>query len=101
MKYFLCRLVPPRSTFATDTTAKEAEAMQRHLAYWKGQADRGTAIAFGPVADPKGGWGVGIVAVEDDDELLRLQNDDPAIRAEIGMKYEVYPMPTVMVGARP
>ena len=23
---------------------------------------RGTAIAFGPVADPKGGWGVGILA---------------------------------------
>jgi hypothetical protein len=47
---------------------------------------------------PKGGWGVGIVAVESDDELLRLQSDDPAFRANIGMTYEAYPMPTVTVG---
>jgi len=65
---------------------------------WKSQADKGTAIAFGPVADPEGGWGVGIVAVESDEDLLRLQNDDPAVRAYIGMRYEAYPMPTVIVG---
>ena len=63
-------------------------------------ADEGTAVAFGPVADPKGGWGVGIIAVQDDDELSQLQNDDPAIRANIGMKYEAYPMPAVIVGGR-
>jgi uncharacterized protein YciI len=79
-------------------TPQEAAAMQRHGAYWKGHADKGTAIAFGPVADPKGGWGVGIVAVESDDELLRLQKDDPAVRANIEMRYEAYPMPTVTVG---
>jgi hypothetical protein len=98
MKYFLCRLIPPRPTFQADMTPQEAEAMKRHGAYWKSQADKGTAIAFGPVADPEGGWGVGIVAVESDEDLLRLQNDDPAVRAYIGMRYEAYPMPTVIVG---
>lgn len=62
-------------------------------------ADAGIAFAFGPVADPKDGWGVGIIAVTDDDELHRLQSDDPAMRANIGMRYEAYPMPTVIVGS--
>lgn len=100
MKYFLCRLIPPRPTFPADMTPREAEAMQNHAAYWKGIADQGVAIAFGPVADPKGGYGIGILAVVDDDELARLQNDDPALRADIGMRYETYPMPTVVVGRR-
>ena len=84
-----------------DMTEREAETMQAHGAYWKRLAEAGTAIAFGPVADPKGGWGVGIIAVTDDDELRRLQNGDPAIRESLGMKYEAYPMPTVVVGSRP
>jgi len=99
MKYFLCRLVPPRPTFAIDMTPQERETMQTHGAYWKRLAGAGTAIVFGPVADPKGGWGVGIIAVTDDDELRRHQNDDPAIRANIGMRYEAYPMPAVIVGS--
>src|SRR6516162_873301 len=99
MKYFLCRLIPPRPTFAMGMTAQERETMQAHGAYWKRLAETGTAIAFGPVADPKGGWGVGIIAVSDDDELRRLQSDDPAMRANIGMRYEAYPMPTVIVGS--
>ena len=97
-RYFLCRLVPPRPTFATDMTPREAEAMQKHVAYWSELADKGIAIAFGPVADPKGVWGVGIIAVKDEEELRQLQNHDPAIRADIGMKYEAYPMPRVVVG---
>src|SRR5262245_49686596 len=98
-KYFLCRLIPPRPTFAADMTPTELDAMQKHVAYWTDLASRGTAIAFGPVADPKGAWGVGIIAVRDEEELRRLQDHDPAIRAGIGMKYEAYPMPRVIVGA--
>jgi len=98
-KYFLCRLLPPRPSFASDMTRPEAEAMHRHAVYWRGLAARGTAIAFGPVADPKGAWGVGIVAVLDDGEVRDLQARDPAIEAGIGMKYETHPMPTVVVGS--
>ena len=72
--------------------------MQRHVAYWPNLAEKDSAVAFGPVADPKGGWGVGIIAMKDDDELRRLQEDDPAIRACMGMRYEAYPMPQVIVG---
>jgi len=97
-KYFLCRLIPPRPTFAVDMTPNEAEAMQKHVAYWTELAGKGTAIAFGPVADPKGVWGMGILAVKDEAELQHLQDHDPAIRAGIGMNYEAYPMPRVIAG---
>ena len=41
----------------------EAKAMNEHVAYWTDLLGKGKAIAFGPVLDPKGPWGVGIVSV--------------------------------------
>jgi uncharacterized protein YciI len=92
--YFLCRLIPPRSTFPADITAAEAETMKQHVVYWTGLLAKKSVIAFGPVADPKGTWGMGIVDVRDETELRELQENDPARR--IGMKYEAYPMPRLV-----
>ena len=39
----------------------EAAIMGQHAAYWQGQTERGTAIVFGPVADPAGAWGLAVV----------------------------------------
>jgi hypothetical protein len=39
--------------------------MQEHTIYWKSLTDRGIAILFGLVLDPKGAWGVGILEVTD------------------------------------
>jgi hypothetical protein len=89
--YFLCRLIPPRPTFPADMTPAESEAMKKHVVYWAGLLAKKSAIAFGPVADPKGAWGVGIVEVRDEAELRGLQENDPALR--IGMRYEACPMP--------
>ncbi|HWJ00684.1 MAG TPA: YciI family protein [Burkholderiales bacterium] len=94
--YFLCRLIPPRPGFAKDMTPAEAKAMHEHVAYWTDLLGTGKAIAFGPVMDPKGPWGVGIVSVSDKEELARLQANDPAIRAQIGLKYDAYEMPQVV-----
>ena len=96
--YFLCRLLPPRPTFAMDMTPAEAEAMKKHVVYWTGLLAKKSAIAFGPVADPKGPWGVGIVDVRDEAELRELQKNDPAILAQIGLEYEAYPMPRLVHG---
>jgi len=30
-RYFLCRLIPPRPTFAADMTSEEAQVMGRHV----------------------------------------------------------------------
>ena len=94
--YFLCRLIPPRPSFAMDMSPSEAKAMHEHVAYWTGLLGKGKAIAFGPVLDPKGPWGVGIVSVSDKEELGVLQANDPAIRARIGLSYEAFGMPQVV-----
>jgi uncharacterized protein YndB with AHSA1/START domain len=90
--FFLCRLLAPRPTFAFDMTADERQVMQEHAAYWREHLAAGTAIVFGPVADPKGGWGLGVVRVRSADEVAPLEQNDPAIRSNRGFTYEVLPM---------
>ncbi len=92
MKYFLFKLTPPRPTFAQDMTDTEAKLMQEHLAYWKGLADRGLVIIFGPVADPKGNYGIAILEVEEETDVNALGMSDPTIKANVGFQFEVYPM---------
>ncbi|MET0341035.1 MAG: SRPBCC domain-containing protein [Polyangiales bacterium] len=95
--YYLCKLLPPRPTFPADMTAAERAIMQEHVAYWTGMRDEGVAVAFGPVLDPKGAWGAGVIGVISDDQLRALQANDPAIRANVGFGYEAYPMPGAIV----
>ena len=90
-KRFLYKLIPPRTTFVQDMTKAERKAMEEHAIYWKGLIDRGTAIVFGLVLDPKGPWGVGIVEVADEPDARVLGANDPAVKA--GLTFEVYPMP--------
>lgn len=56
MSHFLYRLIPPRPTFDQDMNEAEATIMGQHVDYWRKQTQRGTAIVFGPVADPAGAW---------------------------------------------
>jgi uncharacterized protein YciI len=77
-------------------TAEERSAMEEHVRYWTARMTEGTAVVFGPVLDPAGPWGLGIVRVEDEAALQQLQEKDPAIRAGIGLRYEALPMPRVI-----
>jgi len=95
--YFLIRLVPPRASFMVDMKADERQIMGEHVAYWTKQLGEGTAVAFGPVADPQGGWGVGIVEVDDPEQVKALEANDPAIRSGRGFRYEVLVMPQAIV----
>lgn len=88
--FYLIRLLAPRPTFVADMTENERRVMGEHGAYWRKLLDEGIAAAFGPVADPKGPWGVGIVEVESDSTLKRMQSEDPALT--IGLRYEILPM---------
>ncbi len=92
MKYFLFKLIPPRSTFAQDMTEAEAKLMQQHVAYWKGLMDEGLVVVFGPVADPKGTYGVAILELEEEADANALGINDPTIKANAGFHFEVYPM---------
>lgn len=91
-KLFLCRLLPPRPSFPADITEAEGRVMQAHVAYWTELLGRGVAHAFGPVADPKGVWGLGLIEADSPDEVAAILAKDPAGRAGLGFKFETCPM---------
>jgi uncharacterized protein YndB with AHSA1/START domain len=99
LRYYVLRLLPPRPTFMADMNEEERAMMLEHGAYWAGHLAAGRAVVYGPVADPKGGWGLGVVRVADDAELEALKAGDPAIRAGRGLSYEALPMVRAIVGA--
>jgi uncharacterized protein len=97
--HFLLRLIPPRPTFAVDMTEAEAAVMAEHSAYWRGHMARGAVVVVGPVADPAGFWGLGVLETESQEVAERLAADDPAITSGTMARYEIHPMPSVI--ARP
>lgn len=97
MSYFFCKLIPPRPTFAQDMSSAERRVMEEHVGYWTGMANRRIAVVFGPVADPSGGWGAGIVEVKDEAEVRSIAADDPAMLSGLGFRYEIHPMPRAIL----
>lgn len=96
MSYFLYILNPPRITFMADMTPVERQLMREHSLYWVSLMDKGSVIAFGPVADPKGAYGICIMRVDERGIAEALGADDPVIRAKAGFSFELYPMPNVV-----
>ena len=94
--HYLYKLIPPRPTFALDMSEAEAEIMSRHGGYWQQLALRGTAIVFGPVADPGGFWGLAVVEADDEDAVHALGDADPAITSRLA-RFEVCAMPATVV----
>ena len=97
MNYYFYKLISPRATFPADITPEELALMQKHAAYWKEQIEAGNAILVGPVADPKGVFGVGILRSNDQAVAEALAASDPVILADVGFGKEIYPMPRIMV----
>ncbi|MGH8599904.1 MAG: YciI family protein [Burkholderiales bacterium] len=97
MKFFLYKLIPPRPNFISDISAAETRLMHEHGLYWRGLMRQGMIVAFGPVADPKGGYGIAILRLDDEVDPQPFAVGDPAIKAEAGFAFEVYPMPQVVL----
>lgn len=95
--HFFCKLTPPRPTFPRDITDAEREVMRQHVAYWSDLVAKGTAILFGPVADPQGGYGVAVVDAADELRVRELTARDPAIESGLGFSYTISAMPQVIV----
>ncbi|MBV9945854.1 MAG: SRPBCC domain-containing protein [Myxococcales bacterium] len=91
-RFFFCRLLPPRPSFMADMSDAERDVMMKHGAYWRELAQKGHAIVFGPVADPKGGWGLGVIRAADEAQMHALRDHDPAILSGRGFQYEILPM---------
>ncbi len=92
-KHFFLKLNPPRATFAQDMSAEERHIMQQHVIYWTDLMNRGLVVAFGPVIDPAGVYGVGIVQADDPHQVSELIAHDPANGLN---HYEFHPMLAVI-----
>lgn len=97
MAYFHLRLVPPRPSFPHDAKEPEMKAMDRHADYWREKAAAGTAIAVGPVFEGEGAWGMAVVEVGDAEAARSLADADPVILADIGFRFDIAPMPTLIL----
>ncbi len=83
-----------------DMTPAEGKLMLDHVSYWSGLMDKGQVLAFGPVADPKGLYGIAVMKLEDGVDANGLVADDPTIRANVGFTFAVYPMPDLVLRAQ-
>jgi uncharacterized protein YciI len=92
-KYYALKLIPPRPGFGMDMTQEERDIMTAHVGYWKTLMDKGHVVVFGPVLDPQGVYGLGIVGVDDEQTLAELIAHDPANGLN---HYEYYPMMAVV-----
>ncbi len=96
MRGFVLRLLPPRDDFALTMTEGERATMDEHVRYWSALAADGKALAFGPVADPRGPYGIAIVLAEDVAAAEALRDGDPAPVSAHGFRTELFPMPALV-----
>ena len=92
MPGYFFKLVPPRPDFLTTMTDDERGTMLAHVGYWTQLTAEGRTIGFGPVADPAGGYGIGVVLAEDLAEAEVLRDQDPAMLSPHGFRTEILPM---------
>jgi uncharacterized protein len=85
--YFFIKLISNRPTFPADITENEKMIMQEHSKYWKAIQDNGKCVVFGPVFDPKGAYGMGVVEADNEDEIRSMEVCDTAVIAGLA-KYE-------------
>lgn len=88
-KYFVIYLNPSSPDFAQTMTDEERSIMHEHVAYWTEYMKQGIMLVFGPVMDPSGVYGLGIVLVDDEEQLKSLIDGDPASKIN---KYEYFPI---------
>jgi len=92
MMGFVFRLIPPRPSFPMDMSVDERTTMMDHIGYWSNLTEQGRVLVFGPVGDPDGAYGIGIVLAENQAEAEVLRDRDPAIRSQFGFTTEIAPM---------
>lgn len=98
MKYFFLKLVPPRPDFMQTMDDGEKAIMYLHRSYWGEFAEKGWAVAYGPVMSEQGGFGAGFWALPAGVDPEPLTKNDPAIKANVGFRYEISPMPALVLG---
>jgi uncharacterized protein len=94
----LYKLLPPRRpTFPQDMTEAEGELMQEHFNYWKTLVAKRIAVTFGPVADPRGIYGLAIIETEEESIAQDIRANDPASKHDASFRSEIHLMPEVIL----
>jgi hypothetical protein len=89
---FVYRLIPPRPDFAFTMNEAERTSMDAHARYWATLLQQHKAVAYGPVNDPAGPYGIAIVTVEHPAEAEAIRDGDPAVQSPHGFRSELTPM---------
>ena len=69
--------------------------MDQHFEYWAGVIAYRNVVAYGPVADPAGAYGIAVLEVAYEREARQLVADDPAVKSGFGS--ELHPMRDTIV----
>ncbi|MEO3758673.1 YciI family protein [Mycobacterium sp. B14F4] len=64
-------------------TEGEQQAMAAHMEYWQRLLADGRVVVYGPVADPEGVWGLGVLRAADRAEVLTIGENDPSVIAGV------------------
>ena len=92
-KYFVLHLLPSRPDFAQTMTDEERSIMTNHVAYWTQMMSEGKVVVFGPVLDPNEIYGLGVISVDNEDEVKEFIANDPAASVN---RYEYFPMKAIV-----
>lgn len=95
-QFYFFKLIPPRVSFSKDMTDAERAIMLEHIQYWKELTTQGTSVLFGPVMEPQGGWGLGIIEVENEAAAKAIGDNDPSVLKKLNT-FEVHPMRIGMI----
>jgi uncharacterized protein YciI len=97
MDTYFIRIVPPRAMSLPHMRPDELEVIDAHVAYWADLMERGHVLAFGPVADDTGNYGVGVIRAETAEQARAIADGDPAVTTPLlSFTTSVTPMHTVM-----
>ena len=66
--------------------------MIAHAAYWASLAAQGPALAYGPVRDPEGSYGIAIFRAEGQEDAEMVRDAGPALSSPHGFGSEIVPM---------
>jgi uncharacterized protein YciI len=78
-QHLFMRLIAPRPIFPGGMTEEELGLMKQHVQY-AGQAfEAGMVLAYGPVLDPAGAFGIALLEVNDAAEAEEFARKDPSI----------------------
>ena len=77
-------------------TPDERKAMLAHGAYWRELLAKGNAIVFGPVNDPKGPWGLGVIRAANEAEVHGSGTTTRRSWPTSAYHYQIMPMLTAV-----